>query len=106
MVNHNNFANRDFRFDASFKFLFYQLSIVVYWTTMAITNNRELGFDSEETAWETAITSKEGSRRVNYPILKKGGSDKKYCESNYVWPMERTKFKTFCETKSYDVLPG
>ena len=25
-----------------------------------------------------ATTSKEGSRRVNYPILTQGGSDKKY----------------------------
>ena len=61
----------------SFKFLPYQLSMVVYWTTMAITGNGELGFDSGEGAWETATTSKEGSRRVNYPILTQGGSDKK-----------------------------
>ena len=37
----------------------------------------ELGFDSGEGAWETATTSKEGSRRANYPILTQGGSDKK-----------------------------
>ena len=61
----------------SFKFLPYQLSMVVYWTTMAVTGNGELGFDSGEGAWETATTSKEGSRRVNYPILTQGGSDKK-----------------------------
>jgi len=52
------------------------LSMVVYWTTMALTGNGELGFDSGEGAWETATTSKEGSRRVNYPILIQGGSDK------------------------------
>ncbi len=63
--------------DKSFKFLLYQLSMVVYWTTMAVTGNGELGFDSGEGAWETATTSKEGSRRVNYPILTQGGSDKK-----------------------------
>jgi len=63
--------------DKSFKFLPYQLSMVVYWTTMAVTGNGELGFDSGEGAWETATTSKEGSRRVNYPILIQGGSDKK-----------------------------
>ena len=50
---------------------------VVYWTTEALTGNRELGFYSGEGAWETATTSKEGSRRVNYPILTQRGSDKK-----------------------------
>ena len=63
--------------DGSFKFLPYQLSMVGYWPTMALTGNGELGFDSGEGAWETATTSKEGSRRVNYPILTQGGSDKK-----------------------------
>ena len=62
----------------SFKFLTYQLSMVGYWPTMALTGNGELGFDSGEGAWETATTSKEGSRRANYPILTQGGSDKKY----------------------------
>ncbi|WZZ78129.1 hypothetical protein YC2023_098701 [Brassica napus] len=33
----------------------------------------ELGFDSGEGARETATTSKEGSRRANYPILTRGG---------------------------------
>ena len=46
-------------------------------TTIAVTGDGELGFDSGEAAWETATTSKEGSRRVNYPILTQGGSDKK-----------------------------
>jgi hypothetical protein len=45
---------------------------------MVLTGNGEFGFDSGEKAWETAITSKEGSRRVNCPILIRGGSDKKY----------------------------
>ena len=45
----------------------------------------ELGFDSGEGAWETATTSKEGSRRVNYPIPIRGDSDNKY----------RCKFKWF-----------
>ena len=63
--------------DASFKFLTYQLSMVGYWLTMAMTGNGGLGFDSGEDAWETATTSKEGSRRANYPILTQGGSDKK-----------------------------
>ena len=45
---------------------------------MALTGNGGLGFDSGEGAWETATTSKEGSRRANYPILTQGGSDKKY----------------------------
>ena len=51
--------------------------MVVYWTTIAFTGNGELGFDSGEGAWETATISTEGSRRVNYPILIQGGSDKK-----------------------------
>ena len=62
--------------DRSFKFLPYQLSMVGYGPTMAITGDGELGFDSGEGAWETATTSKEGSRRANYPILTQGGSDK------------------------------
>lgn len=75
---HNNWSNRmGFARDTSFKFLPHQLSMVVYWTTMAFTGNGGLGFDSGEGAWETATTSKEGSRRVNYPILTQGGSDKK-----------------------------
>jgi hypothetical protein len=78
VVTHNNWSNRKaFGRDKSFKFLPHQLSMVVYWTTMAFTGNGGLGFDSGEGAWETATTSKEGSRRVNYPILTQGGSDKK-----------------------------
>ena len=61
----------------SFKFLPYQLSTVGYWPTVALTGNGELGFDSGEGARETATTSKEGSRRANYPITTRGGSDKK-----------------------------
>ena len=53
----------------SFTFLTYQRSTVGYWTTVALTGNGELGFDSGEGARETATTSKEGSRRANYPIL-------------------------------------
>jgi hypothetical protein len=64
--------------DASLEFLTYQLPTVGSWPTVALTGNGELGFDSGEGAWETATTSKEGSRRANYPILKKGGSDEKY----------------------------
>ena len=76
MVIHNNFRI-DRKIDASFKFLPYQLWMVGYWPTMALTGNGELGFDSGEGAWEMATTSKEGSRRVNYPILTQGGSDNK-----------------------------
>ena len=52
LVNHNNLADRrDLCVgDESFKFLPYQLSMVVYWTTMAVTGNGELGFDSGEGA--------------------------------------------------------
>ena len=62
--------------DATFMFLTYQLPTVGYWLTVAMTGNGGLGFDSGEEARETATTSKEGSRRVNYPILTQGGSDK------------------------------
>ena len=55
--------------DAPFKFLTYQLPTVRYWLPVAMTGNGELGFDSGEGAWEMATTSKEGSRRANYPIL-------------------------------------
>ena len=51
--------------------------MVVYWTTMAVTGNGELGFDSGEGAWETATTSKEGSRHANYPLAEGRGSDEK-----------------------------
>ena len=61
----------------SIKFLTYQLSMVVYWTTMALTGNGELGFDSGEGARETATTSKEGNRPANYPILTQKASHKK-----------------------------
>ena len=78
VMTHNNWSNRMvLDRDTSFKFLPHQLSMVVYWTTMALTGNGGLGFDSGEGAWETATTSKEGSRRVNYPIPIRGGSDKK-----------------------------
>ena len=61
----------------SFRFLTYQLSTVGYWPTVAMTGNGVLGYDSGEGARETATTSKEGSRRANYPILTQGVSDKK-----------------------------
>ena len=70
--------------DEAIKFLTYQLPTVGYWPTVALTGNGELGFDSGEGAWETATTSKEGSRRVNYPILTQGGSDKKYQYKTFV----------------------
>ena len=54
-----------------------QLPAVGYLPTVAMTGNGELGFDSGEGARETATTSKEDSRRANYPILTQGGSDKK-----------------------------
>ena len=51
--------------------------MVRYMPTMVVTGNGESGFDSGEGAWETATTSKEGSRRENYPISERGGSDEK-----------------------------
>ena len=51
MVIHNNFANRMASAgDGPFEILPYQLWMVVYWTTMAVTGNGELGFDSGEGA--------------------------------------------------------
>ena len=58
--------------DASFKFQTYQLLMVGYWLTMATTGHGGLGFASGEEAWETATTSKEGSKRAHYPILAHG----------------------------------
>ena len=43
-------AEAFFAGDESFKFLPYQLSMVVYWTTMALTGNGGSGFDSGEGA--------------------------------------------------------
>ena len=63
--------------DVSFKCLPYQLSMVRAMPTMVITGNGESGFDSGEGAWETATTSKEGSRRATYPLPARGGSDEK-----------------------------
>ena len=50
--------------------------MVWYMHTMAMTGGGELGFGSGEGACEMATTSKEGSRRANYPLLNQGGSDK------------------------------
>ena len=61
----------------SFKFLTYQLWMVGYWPTIAVTGNGELGFDSGEGALKTATTSKEGSRHANYPMTEGRGSDEK-----------------------------
>ena len=58
-------------------FLTYQLLTVWYLPTVAMTGDGGLGFDSGEGAREIATTSKEGSRRANYPILTQGGSDNK-----------------------------
>ena len=63
--------------DTSFRFPPYQLLMVGYWPTMALTGDGRLGLDPGEGAWETATTSKEGSRRVNYPIPTWRGSDNK-----------------------------
>ena len=63
--------------DVSFKCLPYQVSKVRDMPTLLVTGNGESGFDSGEGALETATTSKEGSRRANYPILTQGGSDNK-----------------------------
>ena len=51
VVIHNNRTNRmSYGGDISFKFLTYQLPTVGYWPTVAMTGDRELGFDSGEGA--------------------------------------------------------
>ena len=55
----------------------YQLSTVGETSTVVLTGNGELGFDSGVGAWETATTSKEGSRHANYPMVEDRGSDEK-----------------------------
>ena len=51
MLTHNNSANRVASAgDGSFKFLTYQLPMVGYWPTMAMTGDGKLGFDSGEGA--------------------------------------------------------
>ena len=56
MVNHNKLADRMASAgDGSFKFLPYQLWMVGYWPTMALTGNGKLGFDSGEGALEVSI---------------------------------------------------
>ncbi len=55
----------------------YQLSTVVYLTTVVLTSNREFGFDSGEAALKIATSSKEGSRHANYPIVDDRGSNNK-----------------------------
>jgi len=50
VVNHNHLRIARFGGDVSFKFLPYQLWMVGYWPTMALTGNGELGFDSGEGA--------------------------------------------------------
>jgi hypothetical protein len=51
VVIHNKLADRmALAGDGSFKFLPYQLWMVGYWPTMALTGNGKLGFDSGEGA--------------------------------------------------------
>ena len=54
------------------------MSTVGYWPTVSITGDRELGFGSGEGAFETATTSKEGSRRVNYSMPTRRSGDEEY----------------------------
>ncbi|VDM04427.1 unnamed protein product [Schistocephalus solidus] len=46
--------------------------------TTVIAGNGKSGFDSGEGTREMTTTSKEGSRRANYPLPVRGGGDKKY----------------------------
>ena len=85
--------------DDSFKLLTYQLPTVGYWLTVALTGNGGLGFDSGEGAWETATTSKEGSRRANYQILTQGGSD-----SPYASPQNQAELGLILKAKNHNFI--
>ena len=63
--------------DEPFERLTYQLLSVRSRPTEVLTGDGESGFDSGEGARETAATSKEGSRRANYPFQTLRGSDEK-----------------------------
>ena len=77
MTNHNNGTYRTaVALGVLLMFLTYQLLTVGYLPTVAMTGDGGLGFDSGEGAREMATTSKEGSRRVNYPILARGSDNK------------------------------
>ena len=77
-LNHDNVMDRTaVAFGLLLMFLTYQLLTVGYLPTVAMTGDGGLGFDSGEGARDTATTSKECSRHVNYPILVQGGSDNK-----------------------------
>ena len=78
LLNHNDWMDYiAIAFCTPLMFLTYQPRTVGHLPTMATTGDGGLGFDSGEGAREIATTSKEGSRRANYPILTHGGSDKK-----------------------------
>ena len=78
MINHDNGMDRTaVALGLLLMLLTYQLLTVWYLLTVAMTGDGGLGCDSGEGAREIATTSKEGSRRANYPILTQGGSDKK-----------------------------
>ena len=78
LINHDNGMDRTaVALGLLLMLLTYQLLTVWYLLTVAMTGDGGLGFDSGEGAREIATTSKEGSRRANYPILTQGGSDKK-----------------------------
>ena len=77
MSNNNGVDRAAIAGDVLLMFLTYQLLTVIYLFTIALTGDGGLWFDPGEGAWETATTSKESSRRANYPILIEGGSDNK-----------------------------
>jgi hypothetical protein len=52
--------------------------MVMYWITMTLTGDGELGFDSGEVACETAIISKGSSRHVTCRFFIEGYSDNTY----------------------------
>ena len=72
---------------------------------MVATSNGELGFDSGEGAWEMATTSKEGSRRVNYPFSsvenKSGASSRDNFRTNIISERKRSIVSSLTNTYLY-----
>ena len=62
----------------SCRFLSYQCHLEGSGPSNVLTGNGGLEFGSGEGAWEMATTSTEGSRRENYPISRRWGSDQMY----------------------------
>ena len=77
--------------------LIYQLLTVVYWTTVALTDNGELGFGSGENAWETAFTAKVGSRSENFSNEQRLKRWRTVSTSALSWWLKWNEYRWFVE---------